>query len=266
MAADLLERDQFLYALDESLRHAAAGHGQLALVSGEAGIGKTSLVEHFIERCPPGTRTLWGACETLFTPRPLGPLYDIAQQTQSPLRAALEGQANRATLFAAVMDELTGRPAPTVVVLEDLHWADEVTLDLVKFLAHRIHRTTALLIVTYRDEEPGRGHPLRLVLGDLPARSVTRLQLPLLSEAAVTTLAQQAARSGTDLYRATSGNPFFLSALLASDAPGVPTSVSDAVLTQVARRAPEAQRLLELVADRAHQGRMGGSRGRQRCL
>jgi predicted ATPase len=248
MAANLLERDQFLSSLDELLLQAVQGHGQLVLVSGEAGIGKTSLVERFIERCPPGARTLWGACEALFTPRPLGPLYDIARQTSTPLRALLDDQANRATLFAAVMDDLTEGTAPAVVVVEDLHWADEATLDLIKFLARRIHRTSTLLILTYRDEELGRGHPLRLVLGDLPARAVTRLRLPPLSEAAVATLAQKADRPAHGLYLATGGNPFFVRELLASDAPGVPTSVSDAVLARVARRSPAAQGLLELVA------------------
>lgn len=168
MRLDLLERERFLRALDESLCHAAAGHGQLALISGEAGIGKTSLIERFIEQCPPDTRTLWGACEALFTPRPLGPLYDIAQQSQAPLRAALELPTNRATLFAAVMDELTSSPTPTIVILEDIHWADEATLDLITFLARRIHRTTALLIVIYRDDELVKEHPLRRVLGGAP--------------------------------------------------------------------------------------------------
>jgi len=178
MTADLLERDSFLLALNEALRQAAEGHGRTALVSGEAGIGKTSLVERFIAQAPAGVRTLWGACEALFTPRPLGPLYDIAQQAQTPLRAALENEANRATLFAAVLDELTHDAAPMMVVIEDIHWADEATLDLIKYLARRIHQTSSLLILTYRDDEIDRGHPLRLVLGDLPARDVTRLRLP----------------------------------------------------------------------------------------
>lgn len=248
MPANLLERDQFMLTLDEDLRQATKRHGRIALVSGEAGIGKTSLVECFLERHQSATRTLWGACEALFTPRPLGPLYDIAQQTQAPIRKLLDGEASRTALFAAVLDDLTSGPLPTVVVIEDIHWADEATLDLIKFLVRRIHRIPTLLIVTYRYEELGRDHPLRLVLGDLPARDVTRLRLPPLSEAAVATLAQQADRPAKDLYLATSGNPFFLTEVLASHAPGVPTSVSDAILARVGRRSPEAQRLLELVA------------------
>lgn len=248
MTTDLLEREQFLLALDESLRQAAEGHGRTVLVSGEAGIGKTSLVERFVEQCATGTRVLWGACEALFAPRPLGPLYDIALHARTPLRNVLQSEANRATLFAAVLDEFAHDAAPAIMVVEDIHWGDEATLDLLKYLARRIHRTAALLILTYRTDEIDRDHPLRLVLGDLPARDVTRLRLPLLSEAAVAVLAEKADRPAKDLYLATGGNPFFISEVLVTDAPGVPTSVSDAVLAQVARRSPAAQRLLEQVS------------------
>jgi DNA-binding CsgD family transcriptional regulator len=246
MTVDLLERDEYLSALDEALRQAATGHGRIALVSGEAGIGKTALVERFVADAPAGVRVLWGACEALFTPRPLGPLYDLAQQTQGPLRALLENETNRATLFAAVLDELAQES--TILVVEDIHWADEATLDLIKYLGRRIARTASLLILTWRDDEIDKAHPLRLVLGDLPAREVARLSLPPLSQAAVATLAREAQRDGNDLYRATGGNPFFLTEALASGALGAPTSVSDAVLARIARRSPAAQRLLELVA------------------
>ncbi len=248
MAVLLLERDAFLHTLDDLLGQVEEGSGRIALVSGEAGIGKTSLVERFLEQQQVTTRVLWGTCEALFTPRPLGPLYDLASQTGSPLRALLQQEATRATLFAAVLEDLQGAAGRTLVVLEDIHWADEATLDLVKFLARRIHRTRALLILTYRNDELRKDHPLRLVLGDLPARVATRLHLPPLSEAAVAALVQPTGRSARELYAVTGGNPFFLIETLASDTPGVPGSVSDAVLAQVVRRSPGAQRLLELVA------------------
>jgi DNA-binding CsgD family transcriptional regulator len=247
MAANLLERDSFLSALDGLLCQVAEGTGQIALVSGEAGIGKTSLVERFLA-CHQETRALWGACEALFTPRPFGPLYDIAQQAKTSLRTLLDGDANRAALFAAVLDELAHEPAPTIVVLEDIHWADEATLDLVKFLARRISRTSALLILTYRDDELGREHPLRSVLGDLPSANVTRLWLPPLSEGAVATLAQQAGRPIESLHETTGGNPFFVTEVLASDTPGAPTSVRDAVMARIARLSYEAQCFLELAS------------------
>jgi DNA-binding NarL/FixJ family response regulator len=249
MARRLLERDQEVAALAALLDESVSGQGHVAVISGEAGIGKTTLVEHVLAQAPTGVRLLWGACEALFAPRPLGPLFDIADHLPPMIRAALEGDAQRATLFAAVLEEL--RSKPTVLVIEDLHWADEATLDFIKHLARRITQTKTLLLLTYRDEELGRHHPLRLVLGDLPTREVTRLRLPPLSEAAVATLASQAARSAHELYRTTSGNPFFVTEILASgaaDAAQVPTSVSDAVLARVARRSREAQRLLEVAS------------------
>ena len=234
--------------LDAILDERGAGRGHIALVSGEAGIGKTTLVERFLAQAgrQSTVRSLWAACEALFTPRPLGPLYDIAQQTPSPLRALLDGEANRAALFAAVLDELAQSSA--ILVIEDIHWADEATLDFIKYLARRIHQTATLLILTYRDDELMKDHPLRLVLGDLPARNVTRLALLPLTEGAVATLAQQVHRPAGRLHTITGGNPFFLVEALAYDAPGAPASVSDAVLARIARRSPAARRLLEVVA------------------
>jgi DNA-binding CsgD family transcriptional regulator/tetratricopeptide (TPR) repeat protein len=182
----------------------------------------------------------------LFTPRPLGPLYDIAQQTASALRALLDGGAGRAALFAAFLDELA--LSPTILVIEDIHWADEATLDFIKYLARRMHRAAVLLILTFRDDELLKDHPLRLVLGDLPTRDVTRLRLLPLSQGAVATLAQLAHHPPGRLHAITGGNPFFLIEMLRYDAPGAPSSVSDAVLARIARRSPAAQRLLELVA------------------
>jgi DNA-binding CsgD family transcriptional regulator/tetratricopeptide (TPR) repeat protein len=250
MAGDLLEREQELAALAALLDETTAGRGRVAIIHGEAGIGKTSLVERLLTRTQgrrqPAVRSIWATCEALFTPRPLGPLYDIAQQTAPSLRALLDGEANRAALFAALLDDLSQSPA--VLVVEDIHWADEATLDLIKYLGRRVHRTASLLILTYRDDELGNDHPLRLVLGDLPARDVTRLSLPPLSEAAVAILEQQAHRPPGRLHAITGGNPFFVTEALAYDAPGAPSSVSDAVLARMARRSPAAQRLLERVA------------------
>ena len=176
MASLLLERDGELASLHALLSDTITDHGRIAVIKGEAGIGKTTLVERFLaqtqERRHDSVRSLWAACEALFTPRPLGPLYDIAQQTVSPLRALLDGEARSATIFAAVLDVLV--QSPYILVIEDIHWADEATLDFIKYLARRIQRTTTLLILTYRDDEISHDHPLRRVLGDLPARACHR--------------------------------------------------------------------------------------------
>ena len=242
---ELLERDQFLKDLETIRNDVAAGKGRFVLVSGEAGIGKTALVERFAEE---HEHVLWGACDALFTPRPLGPLHDIAQQTHGKLLRLLEEGAPCGPIFSAVLDELQSESRLTITVIEDIHWADESTLDLIKFLGRRIHRTKAMIIVTHRDDEIATDHPVRLVLGDLPYRSVTRLRLPPLSEAAVDTLTRRADRRIDDFYAVTGGNPFFVTEVLASKDPDVPVTVTDAVLSRVTRLSPAAREMLELVS------------------
>src|SRR5580765_2194927 len=164
---ELLEREQFFDELEAILGDVAGGNGRFVIVTGEAGIGKTSLVERFAEANKQNARVLWGGCDALFTPRPLGPLYDIAQQLRGNLITLLKDEAPRAAIFSAAFDELQNHTA-TLLVIEDVHWADEATLDLLKFLGRRINKLNSLLVITYRDDEVRAEHPLRLVLGDLP--------------------------------------------------------------------------------------------------
>ena len=165
---ELLERERCLADLAEWLATVALHGGCIALIGGEAGIGKTAVLQEFSSR-QRIARVLWGACDALFTPRPLAPLHDIARQTQGALLAAINSAANRDDIFAAALDEL--ERAQTLVVFEDMHWADEATLDLLKYFGRRIHRTRAMLAITYRDDEVGPRHPLRSVIGDLPRAS-----------------------------------------------------------------------------------------------
>jgi DNA-binding CsgD family transcriptional regulator/tetratricopeptide (TPR) repeat protein len=242
---ELLEREQSLADLTRWLE-AAAGGGCIALVSGEAGIGKTSLLQAFSKR-QRLARVLWGACDALFTPRPLAPLYDIARQTQGVLLAAMESGATRDQIFTAALDELE-RGAASFVVFEDVHWADEATLDLLKFLGRRIQRTRAMLAVTYRDDEVGSRHPLRFLIGDFPRASTHRAPLLPLSRPAVEQLARQAGRPLKDLYGITGGNPLFVTEALAGAADSVPVTVRDAVLARAARLSPAAHEIAELVS------------------
>jgi DNA-binding CsgD family transcriptional regulator len=244
---DLLERADFFQQLQDTLVEVIHGHGRVTLVSGEAGIGKTSLVEQFAETRKSRCRVLWGACDALFTPRPLGPLHDIALQIRGDLLTLLEEEAPRATIFSAVFEELQSQPS-TLLVFEDVHWADEATLDLLKFLGRRINKLNSMLVVTYRDDEVRAEHPLRLVLGDLPRSSVRRVRLPPLSEDAVDELAARASKRIDDLYAVTGGNPFFVIEALASKDPGVPVSVSDAMLSRLARLTTDSRAVVELVS------------------
>ena len=245
---DLLERDHCFEQLSMLFRTATTGNGRTVLVSGEAGIGKTALVEQFVSQQCRAARRLWGACEALFTPRPLGPLYDIAAQARGSLSTLMSRDTPRPMVFSALLDELQKSASPSVVVVEDLHWADEATLDLIKFLGRRIPSLAVLFIVTYRDDELSRDHPLWSVVGDLPGKAVARLRLTPLSAQAVMHLAQQAHRPAEQLYAITGGNPFFVTEVLASANSGVPMTVRDAVLARVARLSPAARTLLELAS------------------
>ncbi|HSE13370.1 MAG TPA: AAA family ATPase, partial [Rudaea sp.] len=243
----LLERDSFLELLSADLASAAVGAGRTVLVSGEAGIGKTSLLEHFVQTHPTA-RVLRGACEALFTPHPLGPLHDLARHSHARLKSLLGECADRAVLFSAVLDELMAAPAPTLLILEDIQWADAATLDLIRFLGRRIDQAPALMILSYRDDEVDSTNLLRATLGHLPARHVTRLPLPRLSADAVAQLARVATRADDGLYAATGGNPFFVTEALANPHGGVPATIRDAVLARVATLKPPAREVLELAS------------------
>ncbi len=235
----LLERTQALEALAARREQAATEGGCVVLIGGEAGIGKTALL-----RACAGD-ALWGACDPLSAPRPLGPLHDIAPALGAGLPAALARDAGRVELFGTLLDAL-GR-TPRCLVFEDLHWADEATLDLLAWLGRRIERTHTLLLGTYRDDEVGAHHPLRRALGALPA--ALRLSLPRLSEDAVRRLAGPRSVDARSLHRISGGNPFFVTELLAlNGAHGVPATVSDTVLARLAPLLAAARAVLDAAA------------------
>jgi DNA-binding CsgD family transcriptional regulator len=139
--------------------------------------------------------------------------------------------------------------APVVFVLEDVHWADEATLDVLRLLARRVETVAALVVATYRDDELDRTHPLRILIGELAtSRAVGRVKLVRLSPVAVAQLATPYGVDADELYRKTGGNPFFVVEALASGAEGIPDTVRDAVLARAARLSPAGGTLLEAVA------------------
>jgi DNA-binding CsgD family transcriptional regulator len=244
---DLLERDAALGTLESAFEHARRGQGRMVLVSGEPGIGKTSLVEHFAQQQRSDVRVLWGGCDALLTPRPLGPFRDIAEQAGGKLSALLGDSAAPAAVFGGVLAELQRQP--TVTIVEDIHWADDGTLDVLRYVGRRIGRTSALLVLTYRHEEMGASNPLRAFLGDLASSAATlRVQLPPLSEHAVGMLVGARTIDTAALHRQTGGNPFFVTEILASTDSGLPLSIRDAVMGRIARLSCPARSLLEAAA------------------
>ncbi len=264
LAAELLERETHLRTLRSHLMHAATGKGSLVLVGGEAGIGKSVLVRRFCEDASSGTRMLFGACDPMQTPRPLGPLLDMAQALGPQLITALDQGNARERVFRLLLEELRRRP--TVAVLEDVHWADDATLDLLRFLGRRLGGTRAVVIATYRRDEVGPRHPLRAALGDLASSSdVARLSLGPLSREAVRRLAAGSGVDPDELYRLTAGNPFFATEVVATAGDRLPTTVSDAVgarvgrLPDVARTTLESASLVGVVVEPALLAELGSS-------
>jgi DNA-binding SARP family transcriptional activator/DNA-binding CsgD family transcriptional regulator/tetratricopeptide (TPR) repeat protein len=242
-----LERDEPLRLLDE-LR--TADGGRFALVSGEAGVGKSTLVAAFAARAASGVRLLWGACDALLTPRELGALHDVARDAGGSLAAALAAHAPREEVFAAVLDALDAPPGTprAVLVIEDVHWADGATLDLLTFLGRRIARLRALVVVTYRDDEVGEEHPLRAALATVPREVLVRLPLAALSAGAVAELARRAGQPAADVHRLTGGNPLLVSELLAAGPSDVPSTVRDLMLARIAPLPEPARAVARLVS------------------
>ena len=246
--AALLERADALATLDAALAASRDAGGRLVLVSGEAGVGKTTLLRRFCELRDSDTTQLWGACDGLRTPRPLGPFLDIAATVGGPLAETLETASTPHLVLEALLAEL--RPGNnTIIALEDLHWADEATLDVLAMLGRRIDRLGALVVATHRSDELSREHPLRVLLGELSAtRSVQRLALEPLSPASVAQLAEPHGIDADELYARTGGNPFFVTEALTTGGTAVPPTVRDAVLARVARLSAEARELLDAAA------------------
>lgn len=236
----LLERDELLDMLDS----AGNAGGRLVFVGGEAGVGKTALVRAFEART--SLPVLRGSCENLATPTPLGPFVDLAAEAGGALAVVLAERPEPRMVARALLTELT---RPAVCVIEDVHWADEATLDVLRVLGRRIDGTPGLVIATYRDEGVESGHVLRAVLGELAsAPGVSRLSVPPLSLDAVRELAEPHGADARPIHALTGGNAFYVTEILAVGDVSLPETVRDAVLARAASLQDAARRLLDLVA------------------
>jgi DNA-binding CsgD family transcriptional regulator len=217
-----------------------SGTGAVVLVEGEAGVGKTSVARRFAAT---RRRVYWGVCDPLATPAPLGPVVEIAAQLDGGAARVLEGAARPYEVGRALLADLEREPG-ALVVIEDLHWSDAGTLDVLVHVGRRLDRLPVLLLLTHRPSEA-----LRAPLGVLAsAARVERLRPAPLSLGAVRTLAEPSGRDGDAVFETTSGNPFFVAELLASAPGAVPANVRDAVLGRVAQLDDESRALLELVS------------------
>ena len=242
---ELLERETQLARLNALLEAAGEQRGHVAAVVGEAGAGKTALLQAFEREVEGRARILRSACEDFSVPDPLGPLNDLARSAKWQLPRGIEHR-ERLPLFSAALAFFASGPRPTILIIEDLHWADDATLDLVRFLGRRIQNTRVLLLVTGRDDGSDGQRRMRRALADIAADDVERIEVPLLSETAVVALSHRAGKDGRIIYRATAGNAFFVTELLRSDGShDPPPGVRDAVLARAERLSAGARKVLD---------------------
>lgn len=244
---ELLERDNLLAEIRQRVEAARSGEGSLLLIAGEAGAGKTSLVTEARRILADRVTAMEGACDPLATPRPLSPLMDFAADPDTGL-SHLSDAMEPGEMFATVLDGLRNRLRPAFMVIEDLHWADEGTLDFLRFIGRRVADTNAVVVGTYRDDEVGGDHPLRAVLGQLiSVPSTQRIAVEPLSLDAVRVLAAGRVLDVERLHQVSGGNAFFVTEVLETGK-AVPDSVQDAVLARLSGLHVDARRAIEAVS------------------
>jgi DNA-binding CsgD family transcriptional regulator/tetratricopeptide (TPR) repeat protein len=246
--APLLEREEQLGRIRELIDASRRASGSLVLIAGEAGAGKTSLVRALASEMTRDTLVLQGYCDPLVTPRPLSPLYDIAADPDSGLTGLLGGDETPVEIFAELVDRLRRTSRPVVMVIEDVHWADTATLDLIRFVGRRIDSARAVMVCTYRDDEVGPAHPLRPVLGQvLPLPWTQLIRVPPLSEEAVAAIIGNRRLDAERVHALTGGNAFFVTEIIAGGG-DLPPTIRDAVLARVSRLDEKPRRVVETVS------------------
>jgi DNA-binding CsgD family transcriptional regulator/tetratricopeptide (TPR) repeat protein len=244
----LLERKTALDKLEMLWLNAANGLGKVLLVAGEAGVGRTSLVQLFGERIQSAGACFVGSCEPLITPRPLGPLYDIAPLLGKAFTQSIRDNENHSIVFARLLEELTKFERPIYFVIEDAHWADPGTLDLIQYLGRRVRSLPILFVLTYRTCELPVSHPLRTALGALLRDYTERIDLLPLSRESVTELAQIHSVRTDLLFELTQGNPFYLNEVLNTPGDTLPETVTRFVSAKLSSLPVAARQLCELIS------------------
>nr|WP_299339895.1 AAA family ATPase [Allomuricauda sp.] len=227
----LYEREEVLQTLGDTLER-TEDTGHIVLLSGNAGMGKTSVVKRFLETTPNSIPKYVGYCDDLYTPRPLGPLIDILMSKEKIIQPLEENQ--RDSLFLGMLDLLRER---SVLVIEDVHWADDGTLDFIKFLNRRIHNTKCTVLLTFRPNEIQEASMLGLSHNVI--KSVTRISLKPLSKVTVLSLCNEKGIDGQHIYDLTDGNPFFTSEYLLNTLEGIPDSINNLILSRISPLAKE---------------------------
>jgi DNA-binding CsgD family transcriptional regulator len=244
-----LERAEHLDLLVDRFARSGTGSGQMVLVGGEAGSGKSTLVGAFADSLPPDVTVRSVSCDAAGIHGPLGPVLDIADTFGERVLATIKTEFAVDQIARSILSELRAEPSASVLIAEDVHWADQSTLDLLRFLARRLHATRTLLLVTFRDDALGPDHELRLLLGDLTNQpNVLQMSLPPLTYSAVEQLAVSAGLDPATVFESTGGNPFFVAEIVSAGGDILPRSIRDVVLARMARLDPESRAVVELAA------------------
>ncbi len=253
----LLEREAPLAQLSALARRVArGGPGEVVLLRGEAGVGKTAMLARLTDQPEPRLRVLRGWCDPLGAPRPHGPLTDALSGLEAGVGAALAAavdSGDTARIYRQLLSALADGDR-WLWVIEDAHWADGATLDLVRFLSRRITALRLLLVISFRDDELAPAHPLAVTLGNLTnCAEVTRIALSALSLSAVATLAAGSGVNAEQLYQVSGGNPFFVTEVLAAGPDALtrdtlPRSISEAVCGRLARLSAKGRDIAHAVA------------------
>ena len=241
---ELLEREGALRSLTAVLDDAEHGHGAVVVVSGEPGIGKTALVARFASEVGERARLLLGICDDLTTPRPLGPFRDIADQLPEPITSQLSNGATPGEFATLLVRELRHAGCPTILVIEDVHWIDQATIDVLTVIGRRAAELPVVLVVTLRPGELAPDDPVRGAISAIRRSTTLHLELAPLSHAAV---AQLAGDQVDRIHEMSRGNPFFVTELVAHGHAPPPPSLANAVLGRVGRLEPSLRHLLELI-------------------
>lgn len=280
----LVDREDERAILRDLARRADTGDGQLVLLGGEAGIGKTTLALAVPTLAPRGARMLIGRNYDLMETPPYGPWRDCFRHwpegagiPAAPLQMQGDEPQTQDALFAQVQSAVTAiaRSRLLVLILDDLQWADPASLDLFRHLAHDLAGRRIMIIGTFRNDELADTHPLKALLPRLMRESpTTRLTLSRLLPANVTEMVtarfgvgRQIDALSRSVYRTTAGNPLFVRemchALVSARAvqrtangwtihsttlPSPPETLQELVAARIARLDPPARRILEVAA------------------
>jgi DNA-binding CsgD family transcriptional regulator len=244
----LLERERHLAVLHDLLRALEAGRGHTVAITGEAGIGKSTLTRTFLHDAENKARVLRAACEDLTIAEPLAPLFDLAREAGWTLPETINSAGDRIAAFSEALDVIAPKDGPSVILVEDLHWADDATIDFLRYVSRRIEARPALLILTSRDEEASGRNNIRRIAGAVASETLTRIRLEPLSMQAVAQLAKESGRNADEVYRLTGGNAFYVTELLRSEIGTHPVSVEDSVLYRADRLQPSARKVLNAVS------------------